>query len=87
MLTRVLALGMLLVGCGPGLPEPQSAGAQAFMRRCGECHRPYAPGSMTWPMWEYQLARMQLLFTQLHRPWLSPEEERLVIEYIRRHAA
>jgi hypothetical protein len=42
---------------------------------------------MTWPMWEYQLGRMQLLFTQLHRPWLSPEEERLVIEYIRRHAA
>jgi hypothetical protein len=41
---------------------------------------------MTWPMWEYQLGRMKLLHTQLHRPWLSPEEERLVTDYLQRHA-
>lgn len=88
MLTRALALGMLLVaGCGKGLPEPESEGAQVFARRCGECHRAFSPTSMTWPMWEYQLGRMRLLFTQLGRPWLSPQEERLVIEYIQRHAA
>jgi len=87
MLTRGLALGMLVVaGCGPGLPEPESAGAQAYVQRCGECHRAYAPGSMTWSMWEYQLGRMRLLFAQLRRPWLSPEEERLVTDYIQHHA-
>ena len=27
----------------------KSPGALVFARRCGECHRAYAPGSMTWP--------------------------------------
>jgi hypothetical protein len=87
MLSRAVLVGMLLAaGCGPGLPEPESAGAQAFVRRCGECHRAYAPGSMTWPMWEYQMGRMRLLFTQLRRPWLAPDEERLIVDYLQRHA-
>jgi hypothetical protein len=87
MLTRALLLGMLLAaGCGAPLPEPESVGAQAFVRRCGECHRAYTPGSMTWPMWEYQMGRMRLLFTQLRRPWLAPDEERLIVDYLQRHA-
>jgi hypothetical protein len=87
MLIRALALGIVLaVGCGPNLPEPQSAGAQTYAGRCGGCHRVYAPGSMTWPMWEYQLGRMRLLFTQLRRPWLAADEERLIVDYLQRHA-
>jgi hypothetical protein len=87
MLKHVAWLGLLLaVGCGRQLPEPESAGAQAFVHRCGECHRAYAPQSMTWPMWQYQLGRMHLLFTQLGRPWLAPDEERLITDYIQRHA-
>lgn len=86
MLIRALAaLLVLAAGCAK-LPDPESPGAQAYARRCGECHRAYVPGSMTWPMWEYQLGRMRLLFTQLRRPWLSPEEERLVIDYLQHHA-
>ncbi len=86
MLIRALvASAVLAVGCA-SLPEPESPGAQAFQRRCGECHRAYAPGSMTWPMWQYQLDRMHLLLTQLHRPWLSSEEEALVTDYLKRHA-
>ncbi len=81
-----MAIGALLAAGCTTLPEADSAGAQTFARRCGECHRPYAPGSMTWPMWEYQLGRMRLLFTQLRRPWLSPEEEELVTDYLKRHA-
>lgn len=68
------------------LPDADSPGAQVFARRCGECHRAYAPGSMTWPMWEYQLGRMRTLFAQVHKPWLSPEEERLVTDYLQQHA-
>jgi hypothetical protein len=87
MLSRALLAGMLLaVGCGSGLPEPESPAAQAYARRCGECHRAYAPASMTWPMWEYQLGRMRLLFTQLRRPPLAPDEERLIVDYLQRHA-
>jgi hypothetical protein len=41
---------------------------------------------MTWPMWQYQLGRMHLLFTQLGRPWIAPDEERLITDYIQRHA-
>jgi hypothetical protein len=74
-----------VAGCR-SLPEPESPGAQVFAQRCGECHRAYAPGSMTWPMWEYQLGRMRMLFMQLRRPWLSPEEESLVTDYLKRHA-
>ena len=80
-----LAALLALAGC-QSLPEPTSPGAQTFARRCGECHRAYMPGSMTWPMWEYQLGRMHTLFTQLHRPWLTAEEERLVTDYLKRHA-
>jgi hypothetical protein len=37
-------------------------------------------------MWEYQLGRMRLLYAQLGRPWLAPEDERLVIAYLQRYA-
>jgi len=80
----VIALA-LVAGCR-SLPDPESPGAQAFARRCGECHRAYQPGALTWPMWQYQLGRMKLLFGQLGRPWLSPDEERLITEYLEQHA-
>lgn len=86
MLIRALAIGALFAAGCTSLPEPDSPAAQAYARRCGECHRAYAPGSMTWPMWEYQLGRMRLLFGQLNRPWLATEEEALVIDYLKRHA-
>lgn len=87
MLIRGLACLLLVVAaCSRPLPEPESPGAQVFAQRCGECHRVYSPGSMTWPMWEYQLGRMKLLFTRLRRPWLTPEEEALVTDYLQRHA-
>jgi len=86
MLSRALAFAAVLIAGCASLPEPESPAAQTYTRRCGECHRSYAPGSMTWPMWEYQLGRMRLLFTQLNRPWLSSDEEALVTDYLKRHA-
>jgi hypothetical protein len=82
----LLVASVLALGCEAPLPDAETPGAQTFARRCGECHRAYGPGSMTWPMWEYQLGRMKLLFSQLGRPWLTPDEERLVTEYLRTHA-
>jgi hypothetical protein len=75
----------LAVGC-TRLPDPDSPGAQAYARRCGECHRAYPPGSMTWPMWQFQLGRMQGLFARAGKPWLAADEERLVTDYLRSHA-
>jgi len=81
----ILIALVVAVGCAP-LPEADTPAAQTYARRCGECHRAYQPGSMTWPMWQYQLQRMQTLFLQLHRPWLPPDEEAVVVDYLRRHA-
>jgi hypothetical protein len=86
MLSRVVAVATLLVAGCTTLPDADSPGAQAYARQCGACHRAYAPGTMTWPMWEYQLGRMKLLFAQLRRPWPAADEERLLIDYLRGHA-
>ena len=80
-----LILLVVAVGCA-SLPEADTPAARAYAQRCGECHRAYQPGSMTWPMWEYQLGRMRTLFGQLRRPWLSPDDETLIVDYLRRHA-
>ena len=86
MLTRTVLLGLVVLAGCRSLPEPESPAAQMYQARCGACHRAYMPGAMTWPMWEYQLGRMKLLHTQLRRPWLTPEEESLVTDYLKRHA-
>jgi len=86
MLTRALAAGVLLLAGCRALPEPESPAAQLYKAQCGSCHRAYHPGTMTWPMWEYQMGRMKLLYTQLRRPWLTPQEESLVNGYLKRHA-
>ena len=86
MLKRsVLSALVLASGCAP-LPEADTPPAQLYARRCGECHRAYQPSTMTWPMWEYQLGRMKMLFMQLRKPWLGPDEERTVVDYLQRHA-
>jgi hypothetical protein len=83
----VLTLGLAtLAGCGVELPEPQSAGARVLTTRCGGCHRLYAPGVMTLDMWKLQLQRMRGLFAQRGIPWMPADEERVLLEYLGRHA-
>lgn len=55
-------------------------------QRCGGCHRVYAPGSMTFEMWRFQLGRMRALFAQRGLPWLSAAEEQALLAYLQRHA-
>jgi len=83
----VVLIGVLAVGaCGPDLPEPTSPGAQVMLTRCGGCHDVYAPRSMTIAMWDVQLDRMRRLYAQRGYPWLSAEEERVLHEYLVKHA-
>jgi len=87
MLTRALAVTVACAALGcTSLPDSDTTGAQVYARRCGECHRAYQPGSLTWPMWQYQLGRMQTLFVQLRKPWLSSDEEGFVRQYLEQHA-
>src|SRR5439155_25902098 len=74
------------LGCGPALPDPDAPGAAVLRPRCGGCHRLYAPGSMTVPMWPAQIERMHGLFAQRGLPGLSAHEEREPPDYLRVHA-
>jgi hypothetical protein len=73
-------------GCGGSLPEPESRGAEVLAGRCGGCHRVYAPGSMTFEMWKLQLDRMRGLFAKRGIPWLSPDDEHALLDYLQAHA-
>lgn len=81
-----LLLGGALLGCSVDLPDPDSPGARVLAGRCGGCHRLYAPGTMTFPMWEMQLARMRGLYAQRGIPWLAPAEEQALRDYLAKHA-
>lgn len=80
------AAAALLAGCNPALPEPESLGARVLTVRCGGCHRVHAPGTMTLAMWDVQLGRMRGLFAQRGIPWLSPDEEAALRQYLAAHA-
>ena len=78
---------MVGAGCGGSLPDPESRGAQVLAGRCGGCHRVYAPGSMTFDMWEAQLARMRGLYARRGIPWLSSDDEHALLDYLQAHAS
>ena len=87
MLKALPALAALALGCGePALPDPDAAGAAVFRTRCAGCHRLYPPGTMTAAMWKMQLARMHVEFARRGLPWLPPEEERALTDYLSAHA-
>ena len=71
---RTFLFLVLLAGCGPGLPDAESPGADVYRGRCGGCHRLFPPGSMTAEMWNVQVARMRGEFARRGLPWLGAEE-------------
>ena len=85
--TRAALLGLLLAGCGgPALPEPDSPGAVVLRTQCVGCHRIYPPGLMTIETWKVQMARMRTEFARRGLPWLAPDEERVLMDYLAAHA-
>lgn len=77
---------LVAAACAPELPEPDSPGAVVLRTRCGGCHRLYAPGSMTYAMWEVQMDRMRRLYAERGHPWLPADEERALLAYLAAHA-
>jgi hypothetical protein len=89
VLTRIALLAVVLgvVGCGGvALPDPDSRGAVVLRTRCDTCHRVYAPGSMTLEMWKLQVARMRGEFARRGMPWLAPDDEQALMDYLAAHA-
>ena len=83
---------MLLVlacagGCAPKpLPELGSPAEQLYANRCGGCHRPYRPSSMTAAMWDEQIVAMRTKIAQAGQPPMSNFEERQILDYLKRNA-
>ena len=74
------------VACNAKLPEPDSPGAKLYASRCNGCHRVYAPSSLTFAMWKYQVERMQGDIVRHGLPPLSSEERDVVLDYLKRYA-
>jgi hypothetical protein len=41
---------------------------------------------MTADMWKFQVERMRAEFARQRLPWLAPEEERALLDYLTAHA-
>ena len=85
---RIVALGSLaaVVGCTHALPDPGSPGAQLYEHRCGTCHPLHEPRSLTAAMWEIQVTRMRETMQRRGATPLSPDEETLLLSYLKTHA-
>lgn len=71
----VPAAALLLAVACASVPLPEREGVALYRRKCGGCHRPYAPAERTAAVWNKRLPEMA------RRAKLSPEE----LETIRRY--
>ncbi|HVO22800.1 MAG TPA: hypothetical protein VMW56_04150 [Candidatus Margulisiibacteriota bacterium] len=87
-LRRLLVVAAVLsaTGCGPNLPEPESAGAKLYAARCNTCHRVFAPGTLKFEMWKVQVERMQGELVRHGLPPLTPDERNVLLDYLKRHS-
>jgi Dihaem cytochrome c len=76
------------VGCAKSrpLPEPGTYAEQLYVQRCGTCHRPYNPASMTAAMWEVQVEAMRAKIVHAGQPPLSNEQGLTILDYLKRNA-
>jgi hypothetical protein len=84
MILGVTAL--TFVGCDRALPEEGGPAARLYTARCGSCHQAYAPRSLTAAMWEIQVTTMQAKMAAAGQAPLTPEENRTILDYLRRNA-
>jgi hypothetical protein len=84
LLLIIAALGW--TACSPKLPEPDSEGAKLYAARCNTCHRVFAPGSLKFEMWKFQVERMQGEMVRRGMPPLSTAERSVLLDYLHRHS-
>jgi hypothetical protein len=83
-----LVLAHFLIGCQKPrpLPEQGTYAQRLYVERCGGCHKPYHPSSMTAAMWEVQVEAMRAKIAQADQPPLSPAQHSTIINYLKRNA-
>ncbi|MFZ1889153.1 MAG: hypothetical protein WAU33_14065 [Candidatus Binataceae bacterium] len=87
--TVAIVLAMLvLAGCArrEALPDSGSPAATVYQQRCGQCHAPYNPRTMTSAMWAIQVDAMQLKMRQSGVPPLTDEQRQMILDYLTRNA-
>jgi diheme cytochrome c len=80
----LLALGA--AACSPELPDADTPGAMVMRQRCASCHPLYAPRTMTLDMWKVKVEAMRPRFAERGMAWLTPAEERALLDYLAAHA-
>lgn len=81
------ALAMFaLEGCQGKLPQQDSYAGQLYMKRCGNCHQPYNPHSMTPAMWQVQVPMMEQKMQQAGMHPLSDEDRKTIMDYLQRNS-
>lgn len=89
---RILPLFLLLLlvaavaGCSRPLPEENTAAAQLYAKRCGQCHRAYGPGLLSAAMWEVQVQMMESKMRQYRVPPLTDKERETILSYLTRNS-
>ena len=85
----LLASASAFVGCGPDLPEPESEGAQLYVKYCSGsgCHDPIPPQVDGMGYWNNQYDRMIILMRDSNWILPTPEEDKKIRAYIEKHAA
>lgn len=73
-------------GCTHELPEANTYAARLYAERCGQCHTPYQPRSLTAAMWQAQVKMMQRRMRTAGIPPLSPSQKKIILSYLERNA-
>ena len=68
--------GFLLLGACASVPLPEREGVVLYRKKCGACHRPYAPSEIKPGVWEKTLAEMKV------RAKLNDEEIAVIRRYV-----
>jgi len=79
-------IGFGLTACSPKLPEPDSPGARLYQQRCDTCHRLFAPSTLKFEMWKFQVERMQGEMARRGLPPLTDEERTTLLDYLKRNS-
>jgi hypothetical protein len=79
-------IAMFHGGCSAPLPEAGSPAATLYAARCGSCHQPYLPRTLTAAMWRVQVDRMNAKYRAAGMPAPTPAEHDQILEYLTRNA-
>lgn len=81
--------GLIMGGCAPGLPEPESPDALLYVRYCSSagCHGAIPPQGGSKGYWKMQYPRMLQTMETAGHPLPNADEDRKIRAYLARFAS